>query len=79
MLSHDLAKLLLAGPNFPIATHALNHTYMSKADAISHGPVKVGKLETRNGSYIIIGNMHYKDLGMSNCHITDMYHGEIPK
>lgn len=76
MMSHDLARLLLEQPDLPIATHANNHTYMSKADAGSHGSVRVGLLHTYGGEHIIIGNFYKMDLNGSNWHVTKMIHGK---
>lgn len=76
MKSHDLARLLLEQPNLPIATHANNHTYMSKTDRRSHGSVCVGLLHTYGGEHIVIGNFSKMDLNGSNWHVTKMIHGK---
>jgi hypothetical protein len=79
MNSHDLAKLLLTLPDLPIATHANNHTYMSGNDASSHGPLKVGLLETYGGQHIVVGNMSRMRINKPNWFVSRMLHGEAPK
>ena len=44
MTTHELARLLLALPDLPVATYAHNHMYMSGIDECTHGPLKVGLL-----------------------------------
>lgn len=79
MTSHDLAKILLANEDLPIATHANNHTYASKSDVISDH-CKVAILEHYTGRHIIIGNFSRKELNGQNEYITDVIHGsDIPK
>jgi hypothetical protein len=79
MLSHELAAILLASPNLPIATHANNHTYMSGVDAVSHGKLKVGLLHTYGEDHIIVGNISKRNINGENWHITDMIHGDAPE
>ncbi len=69
MLSHELAKILLENPNLPIATHALNHTYCSKGDSESHGPLKIGILSHYSGEHLIIGDISRNDINSINCEI----------
>lgn len=76
MSSHALAGLLLTLPDLPVATHANNHTYMSKNDERSHGKLGVGLLETYGGPHIIIGNPWKRDINGPNWHISEMYLGE---
>jgi hypothetical protein len=78
MLSHELAAILLASPNLPIATHANNHTYMSSVDAVSHGTLKVGLLHTYGGNHIVVGDISKRDINGANWYITDMIHGDAP-
>lgn len=73
MNSHDLAQLLLTLPNLPVATHTHNHTYASKADALSHGPLKIGLLEHYSGQHIVIGDMFKKDINPPNWYVTTMF------
>ena len=79
MLAHDLAKLLLLGPNFPVATHANNHTYMSGLDTNSHGPLKVGVLETYGGQHIVVGNIPKRNLNRPNWYVSTMLAGDAPE
>jgi hypothetical protein len=55
--SHELARILLANEDLPIAVHVSGHTYSSKADAVSHGPLEIGILRHYAGRHIVIGNM----------------------
>lgn len=79
MNAHDLAKLLLDGPNLPIATHTHSHTYMSAAHAGSHGPLKVGLLESYAGQHIVIGNIMRRQINPPNEWISKMLHGDAPE
>jgi hypothetical protein len=45
MNSHALAKMLLSLPNLPVSITAMGHTYDSRLDKISHGPLKIGLLK----------------------------------
>lgn len=58
MTAHELARELLAGPDLPVATHAKGHTYLSRADRGSHGPLKVGVFNAGvlRGSYVMVGD-----------------------
>ena len=78
MKSHDLARLLLNFPDLPIAVHALNHTYLSAANQLSHGPIKVGMLNSYAGDHIVIGNISKKNINPPNYSISKMLHGEAP-
>lgn len=79
MTSHELARLLLTFPDLPVATHANNHTYMSELDKNSHGPLKIGLLETYGGQHIIVGNISKRNINSLNWHISEMLHGEAPE
>ena len=78
MTAHELAKALLAGPDLPVATHALNHTYMSATDAQSHGPLKIGVLESYGGQHIVIGNISKRNINKPNWYVSEMIVGEAP-
>lgn len=77
MLSHDLARILLANPNLPIATHANNHTYSSNDNKVSK--CKVGIYAECSGEHIIVGNVSKRNINGSNGHITSMIYGEAPE
>ena len=68
MTSHELAKILLANDDLPIATHANNHTYASGESRICDC-TRVGKLKHYAGEHIIIGNMNRKALNSPNWYI----------
>lgn len=76
--SHELAKILLAQPNMPVATHANNHTYAGHGDRDSHGPLKVGILHHYSGQHIVIGNISKKQINPPNWYVVDMIHGSAP-
>lgn len=78
MNSHDLAHLLLSLPNLPVATQALNHTYMSEYDRAEHGPLKVGRLYTSKGDHLIIGNINKKRINPPSWYVLEMYLGLAP-
>jgi hypothetical protein len=78
MTSHELANLLLTLPDLPVATHAHNHTYMSAADSRSHGPLKVGLLETYAGRHIVLGDINKRDLNSPNWFVSEIFHGDAP-
>lgn len=65
MTSHELARRLFAQPDLPLATYAHGHTYLSKTERQSHGPLRIARLHTYDGGYIIIGNMYRKNLNGS--------------
>jgi hypothetical protein len=77
MNSHELAKILLANPDLPIATHANNHTYMSSTDRTSHGPLKVGFLESYGGRHVAIGNISKMNINKPNWYVSEMINGDI--
>ena len=78
MESHELARKLLEQPSLPVATHSLGHTYMSKSDAITHGPLKIGILESSDGNrHIIIGDITKMNINGSNWHVSKMIHGIV--
>lgn len=79
MNSHQLAKLLLDFPNLPVATHALNHTYISNVDQQSHGPLKIGILHSYGGDHLIIGDISKLNINPPNWFVTEMLHGNAPK
>lgn len=62
MTAHELAKLLLDGPDLPVATHANGHSYSSEADARSHGKINVARAPHYTGEHIMIGNWRVQDL-----------------
>jgi hypothetical protein len=78
MTAHELAKMLLSVPDLPVATHANNHTYMSGADELSHGTLKVGVLETYGGQHIVIGNISKRNINPPNWFVTTMIAGDAP-
>jgi len=77
MTTHELARLLLSLPDLPVATYANHHVYMSGLDQRSHGPLKVGLLETYGGQHIVIGNIPRMNLNPPNWYISKMLHGDI--
>ncbi|MBC8274106.1 MAG: hypothetical protein H8E40_03965 [Chloroflexi bacterium] len=77
MTTHELARLLLALPDLPVATYAHNHMYMSGIDECTHGPLKVGLLETYDGQHIVIGDIQRMNINPPNWHISKMLHGDI--
>lgn len=79
MQSHELARLLLTLPNLPVATQALNHTYMSSTDASTHGPLKIGLLHTCGGDHIVIGDISKRQINPPNWFVTEMLHGDAPE
>lgn len=79
MNSHELANLLLSAPDLPVACHALNHTYMSGLHSSSHGPLKIGLLETYGGQHIVIGNISKRSINAPNWYVSQMLHGEAPE
>ena len=74
--SHELAKLLLAMPDMPIAIHAHNHTFISNSE--KHG-FKIGRLETEYGTHIVIGNITRLNIDRPRMWISEMYLGDVPK
>lgn len=79
MLSHELAKILLENDNLPIATHAMNNTYASNGDSISHGKCKVGILKHYSGLHIVIGDISKRNMNKPNWHVIDMIYGDAPE
>lgn len=77
--SHELARLLLTMPDLPVATHAMNQTYISAAHRISHGSLKIGILESYAGQHIIIGDISKRNLNRPNWGVSQMLHGEAPE
>lgn len=68
--SHELARILLANVDLPIATHANNHTYISGVDSRTHGSLRVAILETYGGQHILIGNPWRDDINPPNWYIS---------
>ena len=56
MNAHDLARLLLDGPDFAIATFANGHSYASHGDRRSHGALTLVPLMHYTGPHLMIGN-----------------------
>lgn len=56
MTTHELAKILLALPDVPVATTANNHFYHSDYDKQSHGRIKVQSFRHFYSGGIVIGN-----------------------
>lgn len=79
MTSHELARALLDGPDLPVATYASGNTYMSANDRTSHGPLKVGLLETYAGQHIVIGDISKRRINPPNCWVSAMLVGEAPE
>jgi hypothetical protein len=78
MLSHDLARILLEGPNLPIATHANNHTYSIGSSKLL--PIcKVGIYADSHGDHILIGNISKRNIYGVNGHIKSMIFGDVPE
>jgi hypothetical protein len=78
--AHELARLLLTLPDLPVATYALDRTYMSNVDRKSHGPLRVGRLENyENRPCIIIGNLSKRNINRPNWYVSKMYLGEAPE
>lgn len=58
MQSHELARHLLAAPDYPVATQANNHEYRSGIHGSSHGPLKIALDESGyGGPHVVIGNI----------------------
>lgn len=79
MNSHELARRLLELPDLPVATHALNHTYMAGLQERTHGGLKVGLLHTYGGDHIVIGDIGRKNLNHPNWYVKTMYIGSAPE
>lgn len=79
MTSHELAAILLANPDLPVATHAHNSTYMSGTDGKSHGRLKVGLLHTRGGDHIVIGDISKMNINKPNWYVKEMIVGKSPQ
>lgn len=79
MTSHELAKVLLANPDLPVATHAKNHTYIDSVDKTKFSSLKVGLLESYGGQHIIIGDMSKLNINKPNWYISRMIVGEAPE
>ena len=77
MNTHELAEYLLELPDLPIATHAMGHTYLSKADAYSHGELTIALMDTHSDHYIVLGHMLYKNRVGSNETILEVYKGKV--
>lgn len=77
MKSHELAKLLLSGPNLPIATHANNADYFSFGDERTHGRLKVAIVNHYSGPHLGIGNYWKKNLNSPNWMIEEMISGSV--
>ncbi len=77
MTSHELARLLLALPDLPVATHAHGHTYMS--GSIGVGLVKIGRMRTPIGDHLVLGNITKRNINPPNWYITEMLHGDAPE
>lgn len=78
--AHELARLLLTLPDLPVATHAMNNTYMSNVDKNSHGALKVGRLENyEDRPCIVIGDISKRNINKPNWYISEMYFGEAPE
>lgn len=71
MTSHELARILLAEPDLPVATHASNHEAWE--------PMRVAVMHHYTGNHIIIGNMSKKNLNRPNWYITRMITGDLPE
>lgn len=70
LTAHELARLLLAGPDLPVATHANNHT----ADSRERIRVCRGKTFGCNDS-VIIGNISRRRINASSVDIADVLDG----
>lgn len=87
MNSHDLARILLAAPDLPIATHANNHTHESGdvhpfwAELGKPAPesIRVGILQHQSGQHILIGNFSRKRINYPNEYVTEMISGDVPE
>ena len=79
MNSHELARLLLTFPDLPVATHAMNNTYASYGNRISHGPLKIGLMHHYSGDHIVIGDISKKQLNPPNWYIKEMLVGDAPE
>ena len=77
MNSHELARLLLALPDLPVATHANNHTYMSGINTRTHEPLKVGRLHTYGGDHIVIGNIMHLEINPPNWYVVEMLYDKV--
>ncbi len=71
MKAHDLAKILLDGPNLPIATHANNHT-------ASNCRIRVCTIKTANTESIGIGNFLRKLVNYPNEYVLEEIDGGDP-
>lgn len=68
MTAHELAAILLAGPDLPVATHADNHTSIGDR-------CRVALAHTYNGDHILIGNADKKNINRPNWYIVEMLDG----
>lgn len=68
-----LAILAQCDPELPVTTHTHNHTCLAGKDGA--GPLRVGKLASYAGEFIVIGNFHKADLNYPNEYVTEVIGG----
>lgn len=76
MNSHELARILLANPDLPIATHANNHTFTNSP---RYDATRVGVMLYGGSSHILIGNFSRKRINHPSEVVTEMIHGDVPE
>ena len=55
MNAHQLAALLLAGPDLPVAIGSqYSMVWISQAHTLTHGEVRVGRLDSYTGPHVLI-------------------------
>lgn len=79
MNAHELARILLQGPDLPVAVHANGYNYASglNADAHTHGRLVVAVMHHYSGAHICIGNLYKSLVNAPNWYITSVIHGHI--
>lgn len=62
MNSHELARVLLAGPDLPVALVSMGYTYCSDEHCFTHGDMQVKVLHvwSKDREHVVIGHMLYE-------------------
>jgi hypothetical protein len=74
MTSHELARILLANDDLPIAVHANNNTAFDEGD----DEMIVALLQSYLGPHILVGNPWKRDINPPNWEITKTIYGYLP-
>lgn len=74
MTAHELALILLDGPDLPVATEALGNVFAS-----AEGALKVGVLEHYAAQHVVIGGIGRRQINPPNWYVSKMIHGEAPE